>query len=148
MTKTKSLLLGAMFAAVSVVSVAATPVAFADQAVGTWRLSDGRVTVRIKPCGSNLCGFIVGLAEPNDKKGNPKVDHENPNPSLRSRPVMGLQVLFNLRGNGGSHWTGTIYNADDGGTYSARLSPKGEGQMQLKACLGPFCKKKTFVRVN
>lgn len=127
---------------------AAAPAAFADQAVGTWRLSDGRVTVRIKPCGSNLCGFVVGLAEPLDKQGRPKVDHENPNPALRSRPVMGLQVLSNLRGNGDGNWSGTIYNADDGGTYSARLRLRDAGRMQLKACLGPFCKNKTFVKVN
>jgi uncharacterized protein (DUF2147 family) len=137
-----------MFATLSVAAVAATPEALADQALGTWRLSDGRVTVRIRPCGSNLCGFIVGLAKPLDKQGRPKVDHENPNPALRSRPVMGLQVLFNMRGSGNGSWTGTIYNADDGGTYSARLKLRDPGKMQLKACLGPFCKNKTFVKVN
>lgn len=150
MKKVRTLLIGAAFASVSAVAVASTTVAAAqtEQAIGVWRLSDGKVTVRIKPCGTNLCGFIVGLAKPLDKQGRPKVDDENPNPSLRNRPVMGLQVLFNLRSTGGGSWAGTIYNADDGGTYSARLNPRGDGQMQLKACLGPFCKKKTFVKVN
>jgi uncharacterized protein (DUF2147 family) len=143
---TKKMILGAMLA--TAVAATAVPAAIADQAVGTWRLSDGRVTVRISPCGANLCGHVVGLSQPLNREGKPKVDRENPNPALRSRPVMGLQVLFNLRGNGNGSWTGTIYNADDGGTYSARLKLRDARQIQLKACLGPFCKNRTFVRVN
>lgn len=121
--------------------------AFADAAVGTWRLSDGRVTVDVRSCGDKLCGYIVALAQPLDKQGRPKVDHENPNPSLRNRPVIGIQVL-SIKARGSDSWTGSIYNADDGGTYTARLKLKGNSQMQLKACLGPFCKTKTFLKVN
>ncbi len=140
--------LAPVFIAACLSAVSAAPAAAADSAEGIWRLNDGRVTVRINPCGPKLCGFVVGLGQPLDKKGRPKIDHENPNPALRSRPVMGLQVLFNLRAKGSDSWAGTIYNADDGGTYSASLKLRSGNSMQLRACLGPFCKTKMFVRVN
>ena len=122
--------------------------AAADSAQGTWRLANGDVTVRISPCGSKLCGYVVALARPLDKAGRPKVDHENPNPSLRSRPVMGLQILSNMQAKKDGQWTGTIYNADDGNTYSAYMSLQGGSTMKVKACVGAFCKIKTFMRVN
>ena len=60
---------------------------------GIWLLDSGKVTVRIAPCGDSLCGAIVGLAKPLNKQGQPKVDKENPNASLRNRPLMGLTIL-------------------------------------------------------
>lgn len=135
-------------ALVTMLLACAAPVSAADRAEGKWRLSNGDVTVRISPCGSKLCGYVIALARPLDKAGRPKVDHENPNPALRRRPVMGLQILSNMQSRGSTSWTGTIYNADDGGTYSAYLSLQGNRNMKVKACLGPFCKTKSFVRVD
>jgi len=56
-------------------SMVLSGLAWADGgASGIWKLSSGKVTVRIMPCGPSLCGAIVGLAKPLDKKGRPKVD--------------------------------------------------------------------------
>jgi uncharacterized protein (DUF2147 family) len=118
-----------------------------DGARGVWRLDSGKVTVRIASCGDSLCGAIVGLAKPLTKGGHPKVDDENPNPSLRNRPLMGLTVLANMRPTGGNKWKGTIYNADDGRTYSSYIDVSGK-RMKVKGCIGPFCKTMIFVRLN
>ncbi|MDO8354509.1 MAG: DUF2147 domain-containing protein, partial [Aestuariivirga sp.] len=105
------------------------------------------VTVRIAPCGPSLCGAIVGLAKPLDKKGRPKVDKKNPNTSLRTRPLMGLTILANMKSAGENTWRGTIYNADDGKTYSSYMKLSGSN-MKVKGCFGPFCKTMLFVRLN
>lgn len=122
--------------------------AMAADAKGIWRLQDGRVTVKVGSCGTNLCGFVTALSEPLDKQGKPKVDHENPNPALRSRPVVGLQILSGMKPDGENRWRGTIYNADDGRTYSSYMRLKENGLMQVKGCVGPFCKTMNFQRVN
>jgi uncharacterized protein (DUF2147 family) len=114
---------------------------------GTWMLNSGKVTVRITPCGPNLCGAIVGLAKPLDKKGRPKVDKDNPNKSLRNRPLIGLTILANMKSAGENKWRGTIYNADDGRTYSSYMKLSGNN-MEVKGCVGPFCKTMVFVRQN
>lgn len=129
-------------------SVVLPGLALADEgANGIWKLNSGKVTVRIMPCGPSLCGAIVGLAKPLDKKGRPKVDKENPNESLRQRPLIGLTVLANMKPDGENRWRGTIYNADDGRTYSSYMKISGNN-MKVKGCVGPFCKTMMFVRQN
>lgn len=115
---------------------------------GVWRLSSGKVTVRVGFCGGQkLCARIVGLAQPIGKDGRPKVDKENPNPALRGRRIMGLQVVSGMSPAGPGLWKGYIYNADDGGTYRSEMHLTGN-VMVLRGCWGPFCKKNRFHRVR
>ena len=110
-------------------------------------LDTGKVTVRIAPCGPSLCGEIVGLAKPLNKKGLAKVDKKNPNEALRSRPLIGLTILADMKPAGENKWKGTIYNADDGRTYSSYMNISGSN-MKVKGCVGPLCKTMVFVRTN
>lgn len=129
-------------------SVVLSGLAVAEEgASGVWRLDSGKVTVRIAPCGASFCGVIVGLAKPLDKKGRPKVDRKNPRESLRNRPLIGLTILANMKPAGENKWRGTIYNADDGKTYSSYMNLSGRN-MKVKGCVGPFCKSMVFVRQN
>lgn len=115
---------------------------------GVWRLSDGKVTVQIAPCGGkNYCGKVVGLAKPNYKDGRPKVDRKNPNPALRKRRVMGLTILYNVHQVANRRWDGMIYNADDGHTYAGHLYDHGNNAT-LKACVAFLCKSMTWVKVR
>lgn len=122
--------------------------ALAGDPSGTWRLDSGKVTVKVRACGSGLCANIVGLKEPTYKDGKPKIDRHNKNPSLRNRPLMGLSVLSGMKPAGDNAWKGSIYNADDGKTYSATMTLNGN-VMKLKGCVaGIFCKTNTFNKVN
>lgn len=129
-------------------AVSLSGVALADEgANGIWKLDSGKFTVQISPCGPNLCGAIVGLAKPLNKKGEPKLDKKNPNEALRNRPLMGLTILANMKPSGDNKWKGTIYNADDGYTYSSYMKLSGNN-MKVKGCVGPFCKTMVFIRTN
>lgn len=130
-------------------AVAAGSAWAADGAKGTWRLSNGKVTVKVSPCGEGLCGRVVALRKPRDDKGRPRLDKENPNPSLRSRPVIGLTILSNMRASGEGTWSGTIYNPDDGNTYSSSMQLLGPSTMKVNGCVaGVFCKSMKFIRVD
>ena len=125
----------------------ATLAAAADPS-GTWRLSSGKVTVKVQQCGGELCANIVGLKEPTYKDGTPKVDRHNKNPALRDRPLMGLSVLSDMKATGDNSWKGSIYNADDGRTYSATMNLSGN-TIKLKGCVaGIFCKTQTFTKIE
>jgi uncharacterized protein (DUF2147 family) len=125
--------------------------AWADNGpAGTWRLSSGKVTIRVSQCGGqNLCATIVGLSQPLNKKGEPKLDKDNPNPALRNRRIIGLTVVNGMKPAGANAWRGSIYNADDGRTYSGSAALSGN-TLTISACIlgGLACKKKRFVRVN
>jgi len=130
--------------------MAAAPSAVqASEAEGVWAMSNGKVMVKVNSCGGNLCARIVGLKEPISKiDGKPKVDRENPNPSLRKRPLIGLSILVDMRPAGNGQWKGAIYNPDDGKTYAATVKHQG-GTIKVKGCVASiFCKTNTFVRMN
>ena len=121
----------------------------ADGAAGLWRLSNGKVTVRVAPCGAGLCGRVVALKKPRDDKGRPRLDKENPNPALRQRPVIGLTILSNMKASGEGRWSGMIYNPDDGHTYSSSMQLLGPASMKVNGCVaGVLCKSMKFIRVE
>ena len=110
-------------------------------------MENGKVTVEVSNCGDGLCGRIVALKKPLDRHGNPKRDKDNPNPSLRNRPLLGLALLQDMRQAGNNKWQGLIYNPDDGRTYDAVVNLNGT-TMKVRGCVVVFCKTKKFVRVN
>jgi uncharacterized protein (DUF2147 family) len=129
--------------------VLAGTVQASDNATGTWRMSNGKVTVRVTSCGAGLCGRVVALKKPHDGKGRPRLDRENPNPSLRNRPVIGLTILSNMRASGQGKWSGTIYNPDDGNTYSSSMQLLGPSTMKVNGCVaGVLCKSMKFIRIE
>ena len=131
------------------VAVATGPSWAADGPVGTWRMSNGKVTVRVSACGGGYCGRVVALRKPRDDKGRPRLDKENPSPALRQRPVIGLTILSNMQPHGADSWTGTIYNPDDGNTYSSSLQLTGPMTMKVNGCVaGILCKTMKFIRVD
>lgn len=125
------------------------PVQASDTAVGTWRMTNGKVTVQVADCGAALCATVVGLRKPRDEDGQIKRDKQNPDPGLRQRPVMGLTILNNMRPAGEGRWSGTIYNPDDGNTYSSRIQLVGHSTLKVSGCVaGVLCKTMKFTRVD
>jgi uncharacterized protein (DUF2147 family) len=114
---------------------------------GLWRMDSGKVTIEVSPCGPNYCGKIVDLAKPLNRNGKPKRDRENPDRSLRKRPIIGLTIISDMRPVGENRWKGTIYNADDGQTYDSKMKLQSEDVMIVEGCVLMFCKDMTFERV-
>lgn len=70
-------------------------------------------------------GKIVWLAEPN-RDGKPKLDINNNDPKLRTRPVMGLMVLKGFVKDGDDDYEdGTVYDPKNGKTYSCKMTLNG-----------------------
>jgi uncharacterized protein (DUF2147 family) len=124
--------------------------AFAADPQGTWLSGDGGTKVHISNCGGKLCGKVVWLQEPTDPKtGKPKTDALNPDPAKQARPMIGLQVVNGLTPSGADRWSGSIYNADDGKTYSANMQLTGDSTAKVEGCvLGILCKGQTWKRAS
>lgn len=102
--------------------------------VGVWLHANKRIEVEISPCSDRLCGQIVWFRWPNDAHGLPLVDLKNPDPTLRTRPLLGLTVLRDLRRADARSWEGgKIYNPDDGIDYNARMSVQTNGTLRVRA---------------
>ncbi|MBU2580944.1 MAG: DUF2147 domain-containing protein [Alphaproteobacteria bacterium] len=91
--------------------------------IGLWYDDSGRGAVLVAPCGDKICGHIVWLEDNRGSDGKPLHDAYNPEPSLRSRPVCGIQVIGNLSPQGdGTLGDGWIYDPKVGKSYNVEIS--------------------------
>ena len=104
--------------------------------VGVWLHPDKRIEIEIAPCGDRLCAKIVWFKRPNGDDGLPLADVKNKDLALRTRPLLGLNVLQGLRAAGENNWEdGEVYNPDDGINYRARMSIDRAGDLRIRAFL-------------
>jgi uncharacterized protein (DUF2147 family) len=124
--------------------------AHSADAIGTWYTSDKESQVRIVNCGGALCGNLVWLKEPNDPAtGRPKTDKNNADASKQSRPLLGVPIVLAMKPSGTGQWSGEVYNASDGKTYTGSFTLTGPNTADLKGCvLGFLCKSQTWTRAN
>ena len=120
--------------------------AFADESYGTWLTVDRDSRIKLTRCGSNLCGNLIWLSEPNNDDGSPKRDVYNPDVALRGRLVMGIQILLGLAPEG-DHWSGKIYDPEDGKTYQATFRMIDAKRAELQGCAAViFCEKQIWTK--
>ncbi len=119
--------------------------------LGVWTNAEKKATFEIYQNGNKLFGKIVSLTLPNDANGKPKTDSENPDPKLRSRPRLGLVFLKDFTYDGDNKWDdGTIYNPEDGKTYSCYMKMINANTMEVKGYIGISLigKSQTWTRVK
>ena len=144
--------LALLFAATAGMLVLAAPDgARAADPNGTWVTEGGKSRVRIANCGGAICVTIVALQELNDPAtGRPKTDKNNADANQRNRPMIGVQIVLGMRPNGADRWSGQVYNAEDGKTYSGNVTMTGANTPKLEGCAlgGLVCKSQTWTRAN
>ncbi len=118
--------------------------AHADTILGFWNTENRKTQFEIYKCGAEYCGKISYMSEPNypstEKQGLaglPKRDFDNPDPLLRGRPMLGMPLLEGFHYVGDNTWEGgTIYNPEDGKTYSCKLWLDGENRLNVRGYIG------------
>jgi uncharacterized protein (DUF2147 family) len=118
-----------------------------DIGVGRWLTPEQHGVVEIARCGQSICGKLI---ESDGLKANPAMrDINNKNAGLRGRNLKDLQILQGFSWKAPAWSGGTIYNARDGGTYSATVTPGDSNTLRLKGCIiWPLCKSQTWTRVR
>ena len=126
--------------------------AWGEGVVGTWVTEGDKSHIEISPCGLKICGSIVWLKEPLDDDKQLKHDAKNPSKSLRDRSIIGLPLLANFIGpTEGNVWEdGTIYNPEDGKTYSCTLTLLDTETLKVRGYVGLplFGKTQIWKRLN
>jgi uncharacterized protein (DUF2147 family) len=127
--------------------IVSAPQAFGQSTVtGDWATEGNRSIVRIAACGDALCGTILSVQPRPD--GTQWLDIHNPDKTLRSRRMEGVQILSGLRARGKGWSGGQIYNPSDGKTYSARLAMKEAGVLSVSGCVLMFCREQVWTAVK
>ena len=144
------------------------PGAIETGAVGVWIDHTGRGAVEIAPCDAmtagapgaaappppiakpgepqNLCGRIVWLQDPNDKKGKPLIDDLNKDPAKRGAPICGLQIIGGVKPQTDGSWDkGWIYDPEQGSAFDVELRLRNPETLQVMGYLGVKFLSETYV---
>ena len=69
--------------------------------------------------------------------GRPIVDRENPNPDLRTRPLIGLRIMEGFDYIGENVWEKrTIYNPDNGKVYKCQMTLSAPAHLVVRGFIG------------
>ncbi|MDJ0513277.1 MAG: DUF2147 domain-containing protein [Methyloceanibacter sp.] len=142
--------------AIALVAVLAPVSATSAQAgnpTGYWRKADqGQhpAKMQLYRCGGRgICVKIVWLKNPRDSKGRELQDVRNANPKLRGRKIEGMHIIRGMKQVSGNQWKGTVYNPEDGKTYSATVTLASSRKIVLKGCVASFlCREQVWLRTS
>ncbi|MEQ1725759.1 MAG: DUF2147 domain-containing protein [Sphingopyxis sp.] len=113
---------------------------------GRYRTDDNNAIITIAPCTAGaavVCARISQFLNPTLRNAR---DGNNPDASLRTRALMGVQILTNLRRDGNS-WSGRGYSPEEGRNFNATVTPHG-GQLRVRGCVAIFCRTVEWTRLS
>lgn len=116
-----------------------------SEIVGEWYTADKSAVVTIFIEGEKISGKTTWMKEPLDSKGNPKLDEENPEETLRTRKRLGLKIMQDFVYKGNNIWEdGRIYKPTNGKIYGgiAKLSDRNTLELEGYLISLPFMSKK------
>ena len=98
-----------------------------DKVIGLWLTGSKKAHIQITRYGDKYGGKIVWLRDPNDASGKPKLDSKNPNEKSKKATILGLNNLLGFKHYGkGKYEDGTIYDPENGKTYSCNMTLEGD----------------------
>src|SRR5688500_2491279 len=106
-------LISIFFAAHVPVHAAANP----DDIIGVWIAGGGKGHIQIFKQNGKYYGKILWLRNPKEKNGEVQLDRKNPNPALRTKPIIGTLLLKDFVYKNGEWTDGVIYDTAVGKEY-------------------------------
>jgi uncharacterized protein (DUF2147 family) len=95
-----------------------------DAIIGKWLNPTGEDQIFIYKKGDKYFGKLGWIKVP-DENGKPKMDKNNPDPALKTRPDLNLELLKDFIYDDGTYKDGTIYDPKSGKTYSCKMTLNG-----------------------
>jgi uncharacterized protein (DUF2147 family) len=131
----------------TLLAASATPaLAAADPAFGEWLNADGAGKITVGPCATNpalACGAITWMKDP---AAHPR-DENNPDKALRSRPIIGVLAVRDMKNEGPGRWSGgKLYNPENGKSYNGKMKVLSTNRMEVTGCVLMICESQTWTR--
>jgi uncharacterized protein (DUF2147 family) len=125
--------------AAALLAAAPAQAAVSSPLVGVWTNPKRSVTVRIAPCGQQLCGRVVA-ASPKAKKDAAESGTRN---------LVGTTILSGLAPAGANRWRGRVFMPKANRRATAKLSLTARNRLNVEGCvLSVLCKSQTWSRVS
>lgn len=108
-------------------AIVSTASAQKDQFAKIWYNQEKDAKIEVYQVGNTFEGKVIWMKEPNEN-GKPKVDKNNPDEKLRSRPALGLVILkglYKTKDDPNYYDGGKVYDLKNGKTYDCHVTIKG-----------------------
>ncbi len=112
-----------------------------DDILGVWQTADegdSRSLIEIFKVDDRYHGRIIHLDSPvypDDSEkgppGQPRTDSNNPDESLRDRPILGLELMHSFKFHKGKWKDGRIYDPNNGKEYRCKLTLKDRDNVEV-----------------
>jgi uncharacterized protein (DUF2147 family) len=140
-------------AALAAALMAATSAgAASDPVFGDWLTVQGVAKMRVGPCAANpalTCATALWLKSGKDEAGAARLDANNPDATLRSRPLVGLQLISDLKREAPGVWKdGKVYVPETGRTARANMTANPDGTLKVEGCVAMICQAKTWTKAR
>ena len=122
----------------SLVLMFVSAVAYSQGVIGKWVTEGGDSQVEIYQNGDQLCGKIIWL-----KKGDGQLDVHNPDKSMQSRKLIGVNILTGLKKKGNKYEGGKIYK--NGKTYKCSIWLEGNN-LKVRGYVAMFYETQTWTK--
>lgn len=119
--------------------------------LGTWKTLDG-TEISINQCASGFCGVLSFVVMPkefqaqceqmaHDAVAEAMHDENNPDPTLKTRPILGMEMMTLTPTSDPDSFNAVVYNAQDGSTNDAQAFVLDNGKTLRVGggCLGSMC---------
>lgn len=117
----------------------------ANAIAGTWLTENGASKVEVT-CNAGACGGKVTWIKVAEGAPAP-LDAKNSDASLRTRPLVGVDVLSGFTYKGNQTWDGgKVYSPAKGNSYNGTLTLNRDGTLSVKAKAGIGSKTVTWTR--
>jgi len=121
------------------VMLAAAPAAAKSPLEGLWRTPKGTATVRIAPCGQQLCGKMIDASNQVRRKAKKQ---GAPN-------IVGRTVLNSIEPVGPNRWKSQVFVPRLGRHVGGNLVLSSQNLLTVRGCIvGLICKSQAWHRVN
>jgi uncharacterized protein (DUF2147 family) len=115
----------------------------AEEAFGVWLNPENGSNIELYKCGGGLCAKLTKITD------GQKTDDKNPDPAKRSQPIIGLVIMENAQKNRADRWAGTLYNRENGTSYSGTITVKSRDALELAGCvMAVLCRTVTWTRLK
>jgi len=106
----------------------------ADEIVGVWWNEEKTTKIEVEKKDGKYIGTIVYMIPEKYENGEPPKDDENPDPALRDRSIVGLQILNGFQYDADKEeWnSGSIYDPKSGKTYDCFGWLESDDLLKLK----------------
>jgi uncharacterized protein (DUF2147 family) len=117
-----------------------------NKILGIWLNEDKTNTIEIYKAGDTYSGKIVWISKMESNPNLHPKDKNNPNPELRNRDILGMDIITGLQYSGGKWESGTIYTPKKGMYADCKVELSSNGQLKIIVSKSGFTKTQIWTR--